>query len=207
MLALARSLPAYQADLADGAWQRSPYFCHFGAPIRDLNGRTLAIVGNGSLGRRTAALAGAFGMRIIYADHKHATNIREGYTAFAGALKEADIVSLHCPLTPETRGLIGRAELAMMKRDAILINTARGGLIDEAALLDALRENNLGGAGLDVLEEEPPTTGSPLLDAQLPTLIVTPHVGWASREAMERLAEQLIGNIEAWAKGEPRNLV
>jgi glycerate dehydrogenase len=207
MLALTRSLPAYQADLADGAWQRSPYFCHFGAPIRDLNGRTLAIVGNGSLGRRTAALASAFGMQVIYADHKHTTSPRTGYTAFAEALQQADVASLHCPLTPETRGLIGRDELGMMKRDAILINTARGGLIDEAALLEVLRENRLGGAGLDVVQEEPPVNGNALLGARLPNLIVTPHVGWASREAMERLAEQLIGNIEAWAKGQPRNLV
>ncbi|MBV8468013.1 MAG: D-2-hydroxyacid dehydrogenase [Burkholderiales bacterium] len=206
MLALARSLPAYRQDLADGAWQRSPYFCHFGAPIRDLSGRTLAIIGNGSLGKRTAALASAFGMRVLCADHKGAS-ARPGYTAFGDALREADIVSLHCPLTPETRGLIGGAELASMKPDAILINTARGGLVDEAALLDALRNGRLGGAGLDVVQEEPPVNGNALLDVQLPNLIITPHVGWASRDAMERLAEQLMGNIEAWAKGAPRNLV
>lgn len=207
MLALMRSLPAYRSDLEDGAWQRSPYFCHFGAPIRDLAGRTLAIVGHGSLGRRTAALGQAFGIHVLLAEHKDATDVRPAYTAFASALAEADIVSLHCPLTEATRGLIGAAELAAMKPDAVLINTARGGLVDEDALLDALKTGRLGGAGVDVLREEPPRQGNALLDARLPNLIVTPHIGWASFEAMSRLAEQLVGNIEAWAAGAPRNLV
>jgi glycerate dehydrogenase len=207
MLALMRNLPAYQAELAAGAWQRSPYFCHFGAPIRDLHGRTLAIIGNGALGQGTAALARAFGMVVIPVEHKGATTIRPGYTAFDVALAKADIVSLHCPLTDATRLLIGAAELALMRPDAVLINTARGGLVDEAALLAALQQQRLGGAGFDVLHEEPPRQGNPLLDAGLPNLIVTPHVGWASFEAMSALAAQLIRNIDAWAAGTPRNLV
>jgi len=207
MLALARSLPAYQYDVAAGEWARSPHFCLFGAPIRDLNGKTVAIIGHGSLGQRTAALCAAFGMQVLKVEHRHATAVRPGYTAFNEALAVADVISLHCPLTEATRGLIGAAELATMKPDALLINTARGGLVDEAALAEALADHRLGGAGFDVLHEEPPRQGNPLLTLRQPNLIVTPHVGWASFDAMSRLAEQLIGNIEAWARGEPRHLV
>jgi glycerate dehydrogenase len=207
MLALMRNLPAYQAELAAGAWQRSPYFCHFGAPIRDLAGRTLAVIGNGSLGQGTAALARAFGMRVLQVEHKGAVSVRPGYTAFDVALAQADIVSLHCPLTDATRDLLGPTALGLMRPDAILINTARGGLVDEPALLDALRCGRLGGAGIDVLHEEPPRNGNLLLDARLPNLIITPHIGWASFEAMSALARQLVDNIDAWAAGSPRNLL
>ncbi|QDQ28573.1 D-2-hydroxyacid dehydrogenase [Chitinimonas arctica] len=207
MLTLLRSLPAYQRDLAAGAWQRSPYFCHFGAPVRDLHGRTLLIVGGGALGQRTATLARAFGMQIQFAEHKGHSDCRAGYVPFADGLAKADVISLHCPLNEQTRNLIGPAELAAMKSDAVLINTARGGLVDEAALLTALQEGRLGGAGMDVLHEEPPRRGNPLLTAELPNLLITPHIGWASFEAMSSLAAQLIGNIEAWMAGEPRNLL
>ncbi|WP_269533498.1 D-2-hydroxyacid dehydrogenase [Chitinimonas sp. BJYL2] len=207
MLALMRNLPAYQHDLAAGAWQQSPHFCHFGAPIRDLRGRTLLIVGAGSLGRGTARLAEAFGMQVLFAEHKGATSVRPGYVDFGAGLAAADIVSIHCPLNDRTRGLIGAAELAHMRQGTVLINTARGGIVDEAALLAALRSGHLGGAGFDVLLEEPPRQGNALLDVQLPNLIMTPHVGWASYEAMSALAEQLVGNIEAWAHGTPRHLV
>ncbi|MGQ5524344.1 D-2-hydroxyacid dehydrogenase [Chitinimonas sp. PSY-7] len=207
MLALLRNLPAYQRDMAVGKWQQSPHFCHFGAPIRDLNGRTLLIIGAGSLGQGTAKLARAFGMQVLFAEHKGAKAVRDGYVDFQTGLEQADIVSLHCPLTAETKGLISTAELAWMKHDAVLINTARGGIIDEVALLAALQAGKLGGAGIDVLHEEPPSQGNPLLEANLPNLIITPHVGWASFEAMSQLAEQLIGNIEAWAEGTPRNLL
>jgi len=207
MLALARNLPAYRVAVAEGDWANSPHFCLFGPPIRDLNGKTVAIVGNGSLGEKTAALCTAFGMRVLKVEHKQATSVRPGYTAFKEALSTADVISLHCPLTDATRGLIGATELSAMRPDAILINTARGGLVDEAALAEVLRQGRLGGAGFDVLHEEPPRNGNPLLTQQQSNLIVTPHVGWASFEAMSRLAEQLIGNIEAWAAGTPRNLV
>lgn len=207
MLALMRNLPAYQRDLAQGLWQQSPYFCHFGAPVRDLHGRLLLIIGAGSLGQGTAKLARAFGMQVRFAARKGAQPQGEDYLVFEAGLRAADIVSLHCPLNADTRGLIGAAELALMKPDAVLINTARGGLVDELALLNALRAGRLAGAGFDVLHEEPPRQGNPLLDAGLANLIVTPHIGWASFEAMSGLAEQLIGNIEAWAQGQPRNLV
>lgn len=207
MLALLRNLPAYQQDMAAGSWQQSPHFCHFGARIRDLHGRTLLVIGAGSLGQGTATLARAFGMRVLFAERKQASTVRAGYVDFQAGLRQADVVSLHCPLQADTRNLLGAAELALMKPDAVLINTARGGLVDEVALLAALRTGQLGAAGLDVLHEEPPRQGNPLLDAGLANLIVTPHVGWASFEAMSRLAEQLMGNIEAWAAGTPRNLV
>jgi len=206
MLALSRNLRAYQDDLAKGAWQSSPYFCLFGAPVRDLYGKTLTLFGQGSLGRRTATLAAAFGMQVQYAEHKGAANVRDGYVRFEDAIAGADILSLHCPLTADTQGLIGAAELALMKPDALLINTARGGLVDEAALLAALQAGRLGGAALDVLATEPPRQGSPLLDSRLSNLIITPHVGWASFEAMSRLAEQLIENCEAYAAGAPQNI-
>ncbi|WP_374349570.1 D-2-hydroxyacid dehydrogenase [Chitinimonas sp.] len=207
MLALMRQLAAYRQQLAAGAWQQSPHFCLFGPAIRDLHGRTLAIVGNGALGQGTARLAQAFGMKIVQLERKQATICRPGYTPFVEGLAQADIISLHCPLDASSRHLIGAAELALLRRDAILINTARGGLVDEAALLDALHAGRLGGAGIDVLHEEPPRQGNALLDAKLPNLIVTPHIAWASHEAMSALGEQLIGNIEAWAGGQPRNLV
>ncbi|QNM95553.1 NAD(P)-dependent oxidoreductase [Chitinimonas koreensis] len=207
MLALLRNLPAYQRELAAGAWNASPHFCHFGPTIRDLHGRTVAIVGAGTLGRRSAELARAFGAETLFAEHRGTATVRDGYTAFDEALARADVLSLHCPLTEATRNLIGTAELAAMKPDAILVNTARGGLVDEAALLAALRAGRLAGAGVDVLHEEPPRQGNALIEAGLPNLIVTPHVGWASFEAMSRLAAQLVDNIEAWADGSPQNLV
>ncbi|GAB3249828.1 D-2-hydroxyacid dehydrogenase [Chitinimonas naiadis] len=207
ILALMRSLPAYRRDVASGAWQNSPYFCLFGAPIRDLNGRTLLIIGAGSLGQRTASLARAFGMQVLFAERRSSKEVRPGYVGFETGLQQADVISLHCPLNDETRGLIGAAELALMKPGTVLVNTARGGIVDEAALLAALKVGQLGGAGMDVLKEEPPKADSPLLNAQLDNLIVTPHVGWASHEAMSGLASQLIDNIEAWAAGQPRNQV
>jgi glycerate dehydrogenase len=207
LLALRRQLPAYRADVAAGEWQQSPMFCFFDHPIRDLRGTTLGIFGRGSLGRGVAKLADAFGMRILWGEHKGVTNVRDGYVSFATVLAEADAISLHCPLNDQTRGMIGEAELRAMKQDAVLINTARGGLADEAALLRALKEGWIAGAGFDVLSKEPPKDGNPLLDAQLPNLIVTPHVAWSSDKAMQALADQLIDNMEAFVRGEERNRV
>ncbi len=207
MLALRRQLPAYRADVQAGRWQQAPLFCFFDHPIRDLHGATLGLVGRGSLGQSVARRAEAFDMRVLWGEHKNAATVRAGYVPFARLLAESDVISLHCPLTPETRGLIGEAELRVMKRDAIIINTARGGLVDEAALARALREGRIGGAGIDVLSGEPPRLGSPLLDMNLPNLIVTPHVAWASDGAMQTLADQLIDNMEAFVRGEERNRV
>ncbi|GGP18473.1 D-2-hydroxyacid dehydrogenase [Silvimonas iriomotensis] len=207
MLALKRQLPAYRHAVAAGDWQRAPGFCLFGAPMHDLAGGTLVLLGSGTLAQATANLAQAFGMRIVYAERKGATQIRTGYRAFEEALAQADVLSLHCPLNEQTRNVISARELALLKPGCVLINTARGGLVDEAALLAALQSGQLGGAGLDVLIEEPPRNGNPLLDVNLPNLIITPHVAWASVETMSVLAGQLIDNIEAFLRGEPRNVL
>ncbi|AAQ61451.1 D-2-hydroxyacid dehydrogenase [Chromobacterium violaceum] len=205
MMALMKNLPAYQRDVAAGVWSQSRQFCHFGAPIREVRGATLAIVGSGGIGGRLAQMARAFGMEVLFAERKGATRVREERVPFDEALARADVVSLHCPLTEETRGMIAQPELMAMKPGAILINTARGGLVDEADLVAALKYGQLGGAGFDVLSSEPPSPDNPLLKARLPNLIVTPHVGWASGEAMRRLAAQLVANIEAFVDGRKVN--
>jgi glycerate dehydrogenase len=202
---LRRQLLAYRADLAAGKWQRAPQFSFFDHPIRDLHGSTLGLIGHGSLGQGLARLAEAFGMRVIRGERKGATTVREAYVAFDHLLAEADVISLHCPLTDETRGMIGAAELAAMKNDALLINTARGGLVDERALVVALTEGRIAGAGFDVLSKEPPRDGNPLLELELPNFILMPHVAWASDGAMQSLADQLITNIECFVRGEERN--
>ncbi|MRR51721.1 MAG: D-2-hydroxyacid dehydrogenase [Rhodocyclaceae bacterium] len=210
MLTLRRQLLPYRADLAAGRWQQAAMFCFFDHPIRDLHGDTLALIGKGSLGQGVARLAAAFGMKVWWVERKGVTTPRPGYLRFEQALAEADVLSLHCPLTAETRGMIGVAELRAMKPDALLINTARGGLVDEPALVQALKEGRIGGAGFDVLSKEPPREGNPLLAPEvqaLPNLILTPHVGWASNKAMQALADQLIDNIEAFVRGAPRNRV
>lgn len=210
LLALSRNLVAWRETLQAGAWQRSQQFCLFDHPIRDLHGATLGLIGSGTLGNGVARLAEAFGMRVLRAEHKNATAVRPGYTAFAEVLATADAISLHCPLTAETTGLIGEPELRAMKRSALLINTARGGIVDEAALVRALKEGWIAGAGFDVVTVEPPPAGHPLLDPALlalPNFLLTPHVAWSSRPAMQRLADQLIGNIEAFAAGAPQNRV
>jgi len=207
MMALRRNLPAYQRDVAAGIWQNAAQFCHFGAPIRDLAGATLGIVGGGGIGQALAKRAEAFGMTVWQAERKGAAAVRAGYTAFETVLTQADVISLHCPLNDETRGMIGEVELMRVKPGAILINTARGGLVDEAALVAALKYGQLGGAGFDVLSVEPPRDGNPLLKARLPHLIVTPHIAWASGEAMSRLAQQVVDNIAAFIAGREANRV
>jgi glycerate dehydrogenase len=207
LLALSRQIGPYHQSVAAGRWQRSEQFCYFDYPIRDLAGQTLGILGGGVLGQGVARLAATFGMRVLFGEHKGATGLRDGYVPFAQVIREADAISLHCPLNAATRHLIGAAELATMRPHALLINTARGGLVDEQALADALRGRRIGGAGFDVLSEEPPTD-NPLLAPDLlaaGNFILTPHVAWSSREAMQALADQLIDNIEACVAGTPRN--
>ena len=207
ILALRRNLPAYRGDLRQGLWQQSGQFCLLTHPIHDIHGSTLGIVGHGALGQAVADMAKAFGMRVLFAEHRGAASTRPGFAPFERVLAESDIVTLHVPLTEATRNLIGADEFRRMKPSALLINAARGGVVDEAALAEALREGRIAGAGLDVLSEEPPRAGNPLLALGLPNLIVTPHVAWASREAMQILADQLIANIEAFVRGAPQNLV
>jgi glycerate dehydrogenase len=207
LLALRRNLIAWRRSLREGAWQRAGQFCLFDHEIHDLAGSTLGLIGHGSIGRGVQRLAEAFGMRVLLAAHKGAAACRPGYTPFDEVLATADHLSLHTPLTEATRGLIGARELGLMKRSAVLINCARGGVVDEAALVSALTTRRIAGAALDVLAEEPPQQGNPLLDLDLPNLILTPHVAWSSREAMQALGEQLIANIEAFVTGRPVNLV
>ena len=207
MITLMRNLPAYQRDVAAGLWENSPFFCHLGAPMRDLNGKTLAIFGRGNIGKTLATYAQAFKMKVVFAEHKHAETVRDGYVSFDEAVRTADALSLHCPLTPETANMIGEAELQQMKPGAILINCGRGGLVDEAALVAALKYGQIGGAGFDVLTQEPPRDGNPLLKARLPNLIVTPHIAWASQEAANRLFDILLDNINHFVAGNPQNLV
>jgi glycerate dehydrogenase len=207
MLALRRNLFNHRAAVDSGAWQRAEQFCLLDYPIHDLSGATLGIIGYGTLARGVETLASAFGMRVKIADRKGAVTIRPSRTPFENVLRTSDILSLHAPLTPETLGIIGEQELRMMKPGALLINTARGGLVDEAALAMALQQGVIGGAGIDVLSSEPPRLGNPLLDLNLPNLIVTPHVAWASNEAMQTLADILIDNIESFVAGHPQNVV
>ena len=207
MITLMRNLPAYQRDVAAGLWENSPFFCHLGAPMRDLNGKTLAIFGRGNIGKTLATYAQAFKMNVVFAEHKNAQSVRDGYVSFDEAIRSADVVSLNCPLTPQTANMIGEAELQQMKPGAILINCGRGGLVDEAALVAALKYGQIGGAGFDVLTQEPPRDGNPLLKARLPNLIVTPHIAWASQEAANRLFEILLDNINRFVAGNPQNLV
>lgn len=210
LLALSRNLVAWRETVQAGRWQQSDQFCLFDHPIRDLNGAILGVVGGGNLGNGVIRLAEAFGMRVLRAEHKGATNCRPGYTDFATVLRESDALTLHCPLLPQTQGLIGEPELRAMKPTALLINTARGGIVDEAALIRALKEGWIAGAGFDVITAEPPPTGHPMVDPALlalPNFLLTPHVAWASRPAMQALADQLVGNIEAFVAGNPRNRV
>ena len=207
MITLMRNLPAYQRDVAAGLWENSPFFCHLGAPMRDLNGKTLAIFGRGNIGKTLATYAQAFKMNVVFAEHKNAQSVRDGYVSFDEAIRSTDVVSLNCPLTPQTANMIGEAELQQMKPGAILINCGRGGLVDEAALVAALKYGQIGGAGFDVLTQEPPRDGNPLLKARLPNLIVTPHIAWASQEAANRLFDILLDNINRFVAGNPQNLV
>jgi len=200
-LALRRQVVAYHDDVRGGAWQRSEHFCLLTHPIRDLRGSAFGVVGYGTLGRAAAELARCFGMEVLVAEHKGAGRVRAGRLSFEEVLHRSDVLSLHVPLKEETRHMVGRAELSRMKPTAILINCARGGVVDEAALAEALLEGRIAGAGVDVLSTEPPRGGeggNPLLAPGLPNLIVTPHVAWASREAMQALADRLVDNIEAF---------
>ena len=207
ILALRRNLIGYMQDIRAGKWQEAKQFCLLDHPIRDLHGSTLGIIGYGFLGKGVAKLAQTIGMNVLIAERRSAATVRAGRTPFAHVLQRSDVITLHCPLTEETRNLIDEREFQEMDRDSLLINTARGGLVNEGALIQALQVGSIAGAAFDVLSEEPPRKENALLSANLPNLIITPHIAWASREAMQTLADQLIDNLEAFVRGEPRNLV
>ena len=208
LLALYTHLPDYRQAVRAGRWQHARQFCLLDYPIRELADKTLGIVGYGQLGQGVARVAETFGMQVLLAQRPGTVEPEEaGRIPLPILLPQVDVLSLHCPLTPDTRGLIGPWELALMKRDAVLINTARGGLVDEAMLADALRKGALGGAGVDVLSLEPPADGNPLLAADIPNLIVTPHSAWGSRESRQRLVGQLAENVRGFFDGEPVRVV
>ena len=207
ILALRRNLIAYRQDVENGLWQKATNFCFFTHDIGDLHGSTLGIFGEGAIGQATAAIGRGFGMRVLFADHAPPKMEGVAFTPVEQVLAESDVVSLHLPLTPVTRDMIGIEQFRKMKRTALVINTARGGLVNEAALIQALDEGLIAGAGFDVLTSEPPPDNHPLLQVNRPNFILTPHVAWASNEAMQALADQLIDNVEAWAAGRPQHLV
>lgn len=206
ILNLSTHFLSYHNAVVDGKWQSSDQFCLLDFPIHELAGKTLGVIGYGVLGHAVAQAAKAFDMKVIIADHK-GVKPRSGRVAFAEVLAQADVITLHCPLTDATKHLIGYEELSAMKPNALLINAARGGIVDEHALVQALQQQLIAGAGVDVLTEEPPVHGNVLLDNRLPNLFVTPHIAWASRESRQRLINEIVKNIEAFAAGNPRNIV
>jgi glycerate dehydrogenase len=205
-LNLMRRLNEYRLAIEEGRWQHTADFCLLDYSIRELKGQTLGIIGYGELGRAVAATAAAFGMNVLIAERRGLLP-RPGRILLDRLLSSSHVVTLHCPLTDETRNLIGARELGLMRRDAILINTARGGIVGETALLEAVRTAQIAGAAVDVLSEEPPHHGNPLLGASLPNLLVTPHIAWASTNARQRLLDEIAANIRAWLDGIPRNVV
>jgi glycerate dehydrogenase len=206
LLTLTRQLDTYRERVRSGDWTRSPHFCLFDATISELSGKTLGIIGYGALGKAVAKLAQAFSMQLQIAQRVYGPPLPDR-VPLQELLATSDIVSLHCPLTEQTRGLIGAAELASMKSSAILVNTARGGIVDEQALVSALRENRIAAAAVDVAQHEPPEVSSPLLGYRSPRLILTPHIAWASQAARQRLVTEIVENILAFQRGKPRNAI
>ncbi len=206
MLNLLGRYNEYQQLVKAGGWSRSPHFCPLNYPFHELQGKKLGIIGFGELGHGVAHVARAFGMQVLVAAHR-GRPAGNGRSRFDDVLRQADVISLHCPLNDATRNLISARELALMPSHAILINAARGGVVDESALADALLAGRIGGAAVDVLTQEPPALGNVLLDLNLPNLIVTPHIAWASLESRQRLINEVAANIAAYRKGKIRNRV
>ncbi len=206
LLLLSHQLREYDSLVHSGAWQSGDQFCLLRFPIRELAGLSIGIVGYGTLGAAVAHAAEAFGMRVLVANRPGGDRVA-GRIDLHDLLPQVDVLSLHCPLTPATTGLIGAQELALMKNDAIVINTARGALVDSEALTRALRGRQLGGASIDVLPEEPPLHGDPLLAGDIPRLIVTPHIAWAAREARQRCLDEMAANVEDFLRGGRRGRV
>ena len=206
ILGLRRALKGYGADVAQGDWQKSEQFCFFNHPIADLKGSVLGLIGSGTIGSAVANIAEAFGMTVMKAARKGASTILDSYHSFDEVIAKADVLSLHCPLTPETRNLIAAPEFKAMKQTAILVNASRGGLVNEADVITALDNNEIAGAGFDVVTSEPPAADHIFMqNLHRPNFILTPHTAWASDEAMQILWDQLISHIDAFATGKPTN--
>ena len=208
LLNFTHDISRFAQSVRNGEWRESDDFCMLKYPIRELSGMTLGIVGHGQLGRAVEKIAREFGMTVLIARRSGSSATHaDGRTEFRELLRRADAITLHCPLTDDTRNQFGEEEFRLMKSDAILINTARGGLIDSAALAAALEKGEIGAAAVDVLPKEPPVDGNPLLDYDGPNLIVTPHVAWATREARQNAINELAANVKAFLQGEKRNRV
>lgn len=208
IFALRRSICAYRDAVRAGRWQQTAQFCFFDHPIRDLAGSTLGVIGDGALGQAVAAMGRALGMRVLMSGHKGRTDQGSLYTPFEETLRQADMLTLHCPLNADTRNMIAAPEFAQMARRPLLINTARGGLVDESAVGPALDAGHISGAAFDVTSVEPPPANHPFMALlERPNFILTPHVAWASAEAIQALADQLIDNVEAFVAGRPVNAV
>ena len=208
IFALRRSICAYRDAVRAGRWQAAGQFCFFDYPVRDLAGSTLGVIGDGVLGPAVAGIGRALGMRVLMSAHKGRTGQGRLYTPFEETLRQSDILTLHCPLNAHTRHMIGAPEFAQMARRPLLVNTGRGGLVDESAVGPALQAGQISGAAFDVTSVEPPPPDHPfmaLLDR--PDFILTPHVAWASDEAVQALADQVIDNLEAFVAGRPANVV
>ncbi len=207
LLMLVRSLGAYDRSVKAGSWQRSKEPLMLDYPVESLTGKVLGIVGFGALGKGAARLAPAFGMEVLVSARPGSGTVAEDRVSFETVLSDSDVISLHCPLTSQTRNLFGAEQFARMKSTAILVNTARGGLVDSRALADALRNGTIGGAAIDVLPEEPPVDGDPLLDYAGDNLVITPHIAWGSTTARRRAIDELAANARAFLAGETRNRV
>ena len=208
ILALRRSLAGFRRDVIAGKWQEADQFCFFAHPINDLAGAVLGIFGEGVIGQRVAKLGEAFGMRTIFGAHKGVSGLGPLYTPFEDVLAAADVITLHCPLLPETRNMLAMPEFRRMSKRPLIINCGRGGLVDEADLVEALDLGLVSGIGFDCLTREPPQAGNPLLKVlDRPNVIVTPHVAWASTQAVQAVWQQLIGHIENFHAGRPSNVI
>ncbi|CCQ09438.1 D-3-phosphoglycerate dehydrogenase [Pseudoalteromonas luteoviolacea B = ATCC 29581] len=204
---LMTNMHAYIADCNNGLWQQSDMFCRLDHTIQEINNKTLLIIGHGALGQAVAQVATAFGAHVLVAERKGASTVRSGRIAFEEGLRRADIITLHCPLNDETRDLIDHTEFKLMKPSALLINTARGGVVNETALKEALENNTIAGAGVDVLSKEPAQPDNPLLSYSGHNLLLTPHTAWASQESIERLLNEIVENIQAFFGQHARNRI
>ncbi len=208
MLSLSRSIRPYHGSVAAGRWKEAGQFCYFDYPVFNLEGKVLGIIGDGVLGKAVAKRAEAFGMEVRFSAYKGVSGMGPLYTPFDKILAESDVITLHCPLLDSTRNLLSHAEFEQMKKKPLIINTARGGLVDEEALVAALKDGKIGGAGFDVVTTEPIPEDHPFLSIMdRPDFILTPHVAWAGIEAIQALADQLIDNIDAYVADAPRNVV
>ena len=200
ILALSSGFLEYQRDVKQGAWQNQDQFCLLSHPMQELNGKTIGLIGYGHIAQSVERIALAFGMKVLIAQSFNPANNYENRTDLNTLLAQSDVISLHCPLSDQTKNLIAKEEFSQMKSNAIIINTARGGIIHESDLLDALKTGEIAAAGIDCLSTEPPTASDPMITANLPQLIITPHNAWGSVQARQRLVDGTAKNIDNFLK-------